>query len=194
MSSDYRRRMLDEAIDRAVRDMVQIDPAPGLRRRVLSRLERRSSASWLLAHRGSWIPLEAAAVLMIVFTLLYPRLRTDRPHDTPDVPSVTRSAPSAPPITRSAPSAPSAPSDTPPARSATRSAPTSIAVFGPRRDHVGAATVTTIPPAGVSTSQPEESIASISPIVMVPLTPVSEIRIPPIEIPRITVPALSPRQ
>ena len=41
-----REARVDRAIDRAVREMMQVDPPPGLRRRVLARLndstERRS--------------------------------------------------------------------------------------------------------------------------------------------------------
>ncbi len=48
---------LDRAIDRAVREMMQVDPAPGLRRRVLSRINapverRRSSGDALRVRCG----------------------------------------------------------------------------------------------------------------------------------------------
>jgi len=39
--NDAREARLDRAIDRAVREIMQIDPPPGLRRRVLAQLKQR---------------------------------------------------------------------------------------------------------------------------------------------------------
>ena len=76
MSSNERfsRRAIDDAIDRAVGDMMQLDPNPGLRRRVLSRLER-SSRPRILWWSGSWQLVSAAAVLMIIVTVVGARWR-----------------------------------------------------------------------------------------------------------------------
>jgi hypothetical protein len=57
---------VDRAIDRAVREMVQVDPALGLRRRVLSRLEAPQHGSRVLRYAwGTAILALAAVVLML---------------------------------------------------------------------------------------------------------------------------------
>jgi hypothetical protein len=67
---------LDLAIDRAVRDMMQVDPAPGLRRRVLSQLQRPSAQRPQLALRFGWM---AGAVAIVLATLIYTSSRSTAP-------------------------------------------------------------------------------------------------------------------
>lgn len=55
---------LDRAIDRAVREMMHVDPPPGLRRRVLSRLEAPVARRPLLLPR--YVFAMAALVILIV--------------------------------------------------------------------------------------------------------------------------------
>ena len=74
MSSNqrYQRRAIDEAIDRAVGEMMELDPRPGLRRRVLSRIEKpfgRRALWW----RGSLVMLPAAALLLIIVAVVTSR-------------------------------------------------------------------------------------------------------------------------
>ena len=74
MSSNqrYQRRAIDEAIDRAVGEMMEIDPRPGLRRRVQSRIEKpfgRRALWW----RGSFVMLPAAALLLIIVAVVTSR-------------------------------------------------------------------------------------------------------------------------
>ena len=59
---DERRGRLDRAIDRAVREMVQVDPLPGLRRRVDEQLHARAGSG---ARRPPfmWPALAAAATI-----------------------------------------------------------------------------------------------------------------------------------
>ena len=65
---NYPRRLLDDAIDRAVHDLVQADPRPGFRRRVMTKVSAP-------ARRSSWggrflLPAGAlAAVVMLAFWL-----------------------------------------------------------------------------------------------------------------------------
>jgi hypothetical protein len=60
---DARGARFDEAIDRAVREMLDVEPPAGLRGRVLDRIETTRSPGW------SWIwvaaPLGAAAILVL---------------------------------------------------------------------------------------------------------------------------------
>jgi len=72
--SDFPRRLasesrLDRAIERAVRDMIQIDPRPGFRRRVLTRLDPepvRSSAFLRIAVVAGALAILILAVLVVV--------------------------------------------------------------------------------------------------------------------------------
>lgn len=62
--SAAREARIDRAIDRAVREMMQVDPPPGLRRRVLARLDRPAK------RRGQLLPQFAlAAVALAVLAL-----------------------------------------------------------------------------------------------------------------------------
>src|SRR3954462_15101703 len=67
------RSVLDDAIDRAVRRMVQIDGPPGLRQRVEARITGATP-------RGSapWLRYVAAAAAIVLFVLVL-GLRRDRP-------------------------------------------------------------------------------------------------------------------
>jgi hypothetical protein len=66
---------IDEAIDRAVRKMMQVDPPAGLRRRVMARIESPPSTRWFMGSHRTGAPRRsffvpgyavAAAVLAIV--------------------------------------------------------------------------------------------------------------------------------
>lgn len=62
---------IDTAIDRAVREMVQIDPPAAFRRRVLSRLEAPPARPVMLARYG----LIAASVALVALTVVLVRDR-----------------------------------------------------------------------------------------------------------------------
>lgn len=98
-------RQLDDAIDRAVRELMSVDPPAGLRARVLARLERPRRV-WVTVPRLAAAAALAAAVL-IAFVLF--REGTTPPKDvqvavqsaepvrpTPDRP-IAKDAPVAPP-------------------------------------------------------------------------------------------------
>ena len=96
MNNDFsfsaaREARIDRAIDRAVREMIQLDPPPGLRRRVLARLngptERRS---YFLARYA--FAATALVVLMMSITLLTDRVEPPTP---PQAPMVALPAPPA---------------------------------------------------------------------------------------------------
>src|SRR6476619_1587649 len=73
---------LDRAIDRAVREMMQVDPAPGLRRRVLSRIDapvaRRARPVMRYAFAAA-----ALAVLVLSITLLPDHVDAPTPPKAP---------------------------------------------------------------------------------------------------------------
>src|SRR5947207_4469565 len=69
-SSDAREARLDRAIDRAVREMMQVDPLSGLGRRVVSRLNAPA------VRRPMRLPLYGlAAAALVVFVLSVPLMR-----------------------------------------------------------------------------------------------------------------------
>ena len=130
---DFRESSVDDAIDSAVREIMQLDPRPGLRRRVLSQLDAPAASR-------SWLPrlvLPIGALACIALTMLVLN-RGVQP--TPPTPSV-----SAPATSRIPPSVPPAP-----APSVTASAPSPVAEAAPAK--VGAK------PRRASTPAPGESI------------------------------------
>jgi hypothetical protein len=70
---------LDRAIDRAVRDMMQVDPPPGLRRRVLSRLAGTPARRSFVSAPYAWA---AAALMILVVGMSVARNRTIEPAAT----------------------------------------------------------------------------------------------------------------
>ena len=62
---DAREARLDRAIDRAVREIMQIDPPPGLRRRVLARLNERREP------RRHWAAQLAFGLVMLGMGLMF---------------------------------------------------------------------------------------------------------------------------
>jgi hypothetical protein len=66
-------RRLDEAIDRAVRDMMDVDPRPGLTRRVLARLDEPLRGSLTVPVRRLAVAAAALAVVAIAAALLVNR-------------------------------------------------------------------------------------------------------------------------
>lgn len=73
---------LDRAIDRAVRELMQVDPAPGMRRRVLSRInapvERRALPRMRFAFAAA-----ALVILVLSITLMPGRVEPPTPPKAP---------------------------------------------------------------------------------------------------------------
>ena len=81
--SDAREARLDRAIDRAVREMMQVEPPPGLGRRVVARLNAGP------VHRPMRLPLYAlAAAAVTVFILSGTLIRDVEPPPRPVAPSI----------------------------------------------------------------------------------------------------------
>ncbi|HVL66079.1 MAG TPA: hypothetical protein VM364_02325 [Vicinamibacterales bacterium] len=191
MSNQMRRgTSFDRAIDAALRDMVEVDPRPGLGRRVLRRMDRRRTpvprAAWLRAAIAG-----GAALALLTVALLTFRSAGVQPVDPPQV--VTQ-PPAAPAIPHAEPRA----ADTRPVVAAPpgRRQPAPEAIFGERRDRVSAATVSAREPVAAGDEQamplggfstggrpPETAIA--------PLAVPPEILIRPIEL--APIPSTAPR-
>jgi hypothetical protein len=82
--SAAREARIDRAIDRAVRDMMQVDPPPGLRRRVLARLTDSTERRSYFLARYAFAAL-ALIVLMASITLLTDRVEPPTPPKAPMV-------------------------------------------------------------------------------------------------------------
>lgn len=168
---NYPRRLLDDAIDRAVQELVCGDPRPGLRRRVLEALNAPSA-------RRSWIPwgLVPAGTVAVVLTVA--ALLRPAPSLSPERPSGSMAqAPAAttPAVATERP--PAVAAEPLPARKATRrSAPVAV-VFGPPKDRVSATSVSDAPKsvsvgegAGDGARLRSDIVSSIVPIAVVPIT------------------------
>ena len=166
-------RNLDAAIDRAVRKMMRIDPAPGLRSRVAARIavpERRGVPAFAFS-------LAAAAVLILAVVLWRPAVAPP-PAEAPAVAttapatsSVPLTAPSQPVQTAAVPASPPAPPQAVrPRKDRLPEPPSMAAVFGPRRDHVAATNVTPAPATRVIVAAPLQRIEMrISPLLLEPV-------------------------
>ena len=88
-----REARIDRAIDRAVREMMDLDPPPGLRRRVLARLSMPET------QRTWWLPRYAlaSAALTVLLLSLTALPRETEPPARPSAPSIfVATAPSVP--------------------------------------------------------------------------------------------------
>jgi len=175
---------LDRAIDRAVRTMMHVDPAPGLRRRVLSRLDSPGADRRLFLRGYAW---GVAAVAILIVGVMF--TRTHRTEPGAAVPQPSTVAAEAPPPREGPAASTQVPvgqrSTSPvPSRRVTREAipiPHVANVFGARTGSVSAAAET-----GVEAVWPgaEDLPSSVAPLVIAPLTPA------PIETPAIVIPPL----
>ena len=139
-NNNYPRRLLDDAIDRAVHELVQADPRPGLRRRVIAKVNAP-------ARRSSWVIrllLPAGAMAAIVLLALWLRPVTPPPAERP-APQVVQQQPAAPVPQVQAPapivSAPAAPPVVARRGSPRRQPPVQFS-FGAPNDRVSATSVT----------------------------------------------------
>lgn len=161
-------RRLDEAIDHTVREMMDVDPRPGLSRRVRARLD---------APRATWLTLPrlAAGAALVGVAIIAIVLVTRTPAPVPQQVSVAREPGSGAPRVEHVPAPSSQPVERP-----SRIKPTRASVPAAPLE----STMEDIPPF-VSTVN-IEPLASIPPIVLSLVGP------PEIESPEITVPPLAP--
>jgi hypothetical protein len=184
--SDERRdawdARLDLAIDRAVREMLDVEPRAGLRARVVALIETRRFVNLRVA---SWIMIPLAAAAVLILAILPPR--QTHPSVQPQPPVVAaRGATLLPGRHVPAPAL------------AERLSPAAAPVSSSRRQH-GRATAADVagPAPGDDTSSNIEALAPIAPITIAPVRPrsiaPSEIAVAPLTpIPEIQVSPLFP--
>jgi hypothetical protein len=184
---------LDVAIDRAVREMLDVEPPAGLRGRVLDRLDAFSPNPVVSAFRRNvwWIAGPIAAAAILVVAVLVPWRHSAPAVVTPAAPSMAkaetpRTVPPAvsprtsePPRTVSLPRASSAPGHQPIARLIDDRM--IAAAVAPADDTSGIDPLSPIVPIAVAASQPRD----IAPkqIAISPLTPITELQIAPLSPP-----------
>jgi len=163
----------DAAIDRAVREIMSSDAAPGFRQRVLARLDDRPRAVWGWGRLGL---VASAAALVMLFAMW---ARTERPRDLP----VTPTAPATAAQRADIPGSPPSPPTTTPPPPAERRTPLAVA----RRSAPAAAerrvTAASIDPA----EEAVERGAATNPRPSVDATGAPPLQIRPLEVPEIVV-------
>jgi hypothetical protein len=181
MPNEQRGR-LDDAIDRAVRGMMQIDPRPGLRHRVAGQLHAP-------ARRVAWIlPTFAAAALcaIVVVAIVLLRSPITRPVLEPQVAVAQPGVPTAPPARATEPRVVAAAPGPPPAPTPRRrSQPDGI--FGTQHGRISAASLRAETPA-VAAPVLESSEPAVDPGG---LPPFAAIAVRPIEMTPIAIAPLS---
>lgn len=171
---------LDMAIDRAVREMLDVEPPAGLRGRVLDRIESpRRGFGWM------WIAAPLAAA-MLILAVLAPWRQVAPPVVTPGPPSVARAEQ---PVTLPPTIAPAAPPKT-------AESPKTIPV--PRPDAMGERLVVAGALPAADADSVIEPLGSIAPITVAavrpaslpqteiaisPLAPIAELQIAPLSPP-----------
>jgi hypothetical protein len=169
---------LDRAIDRAVRDMMHVDPRPGFRRRVLARLDPEPVQS--MFSRVALVGAVIAILILAVMVILPGRRSELRPtlaqREAP--PSTTAPQPAAP--SNSSPSrTPVPPRRTPGLTRERIPMPRVANVFGSGRTGVAAASVddNTVWPAP---APPQDLPGAPAPLVIPPIEPPAPLVIPPL--------------
>lgn len=182
---------LDGAIDDAVREMMQVDPRPGLRQRVAGSIGARPQQRAGLRLGFAWAA--SLAVVAIVSVLLF---RSPEPSQPVHPPQVAVAPPAVPASPQAGPQAVEALRTAPP-RVTQRRDPAPESIFGPRANRVAAASVAPSVPA---TPAPADADALVDlpplPWALPRITPigVAPIHVTPIAITPLSVSALSHRR
>lgn len=135
------RGRLDHAIDRAVRGLMQVDPAPGLRQRVAGRIEAGVRRSWTVPAFAA----AAVAVLIVAVVLLQSPevVPVPEPKVASALPGTPVEAPPAPQKPAEIPQPAPPPASAPETRAsqARTAKPSAESIFGERTGRVTAANV-----------------------------------------------------
>src|SRR5688500_2611263 len=87
---------LDTAIDGAVRAMLDVEPPPGLRGRVMDRIDHHGPVASAFRRKGAWIFAPVAAAAVIALAVLAPWRDAAMPAGTTPA-AIARNAPPATP-------------------------------------------------------------------------------------------------
>ena len=197
MRMNDRRTRIDDAIDRAVRDLVRRDPPAGFRRRVLSRLDSPAAPRTFLRPGLA----TAAAALAVVTMVVLVRDEPDGPAPAPQRTAVGEPAPSPAVVPTPPAQGHTAERGAPPRMHRTsEDEPVRMATFGPRDGRVSAASLKETPPPAARLDEAAAEHATMAPpppIAVGRIEPPPPLAIPPIvvvpiQIPRMQLPPASP--
>ena len=170
---NYPRRLLDDAIDRAVNELVQAEPRPGFRRRVMTKVNAPT-------RRSAWavrflVPAGAMAAVVLIALWLRPPASSSTATPQTQV-AEQRPVPAAPQTqARPATSPSAAPAPAKPRSSPIRRQPPVQFSFGPPNDRVAATSITDRVSAPSVAPEAADETTSV-------LTELPAVRISPIEI------------
>ena len=183
---------LDRAIDRAVREMMHVDPPPGLRRRVLSRLEPAVARRPLFLPR--YVFATAALAILIVTAIVFMRDPGGSQVGSEPAPSLASGTPRPQPVPAPEPPPARGPKVTAPEQPAriTREPipmPGVANVFGTGTTRVSAAADPGSEAVWTGDGGSPKDLPSnpVAPLVIAPLAPPA-IETPAIEIPPLVIP------
>jgi hypothetical protein len=184
----------DDAIDRAVREMLDLEPPAGLRGRVLDRIDALSPNPVASAFRRNnwWLAAPVAAAAAIVLAVLVPwRQATPRvePSAAPSIAQVTPAPVPTPPTSRSPepprtgshPASPGAPSGARPSPRALDDRIVVATVAADDNSSAGIDPLAPIDPITVAATRPRDVAPKA--IAMSPLAPIAELQIAPLSPP-----------
>lgn len=177
---------LDGAIDAAVREMMRVDPRPGLRQRVTRAIGPRRQPVGGFRAGLAW-----AAALTIVAAGSVLVLRSPEPAQPPAISRGVTAPPAAPAVPSTVPHAAAVvPPPGTPRAPAPRREPAPESIFGPRADRVAAASLPSpgasggAPPVAESVVPATETpggVPAIAPIVLTPIQ-VAPIAVEPLSV------------
>jgi hypothetical protein len=175
-NQNFPRRLLDDAIDHAVRELVQADARPGFRRRVFDRLHQPKTL-------GSWWPTLAIPAIAVVAMFVAVFLRQPAPAPETTV-AVSTATPPPPPTADPGRTYPVTP-EAPPVQAPTRRELPEFR-FGPPSARVTATSLNTAAATETTAALPEEDLVSgPAPIAVAPLAVPPQIVVRPITFSRI---------
>jgi hypothetical protein len=138
-NNNYPRRLLDDAIDRAVHELVQAEPRPGLRRRVIAKVNAPAKqSSWAIRFL---LPAGAMAAIVLLAVWLRP-VASPAQAPAPQVVEQQRAAPSPEVLARAPIASAPAPAPVIARRSSPRRQPPVQFTFGAPSDRIAATSVT----------------------------------------------------
>jgi hypothetical protein len=189
MASD---RQLDDAIDRAVRDIMRAEPRTGLRGRVLTEIERQPRG---FVFRRAFAGAALLAVAAVLVAVLMRPSRTPAPERIAvrqEQPAAAPAAPASPVIVT--PQAPPPPPSDPPSRPpATRPLQGNQVAFPPQGTVTAANAPVAAEAAVTLVSLPDSAIGTADAKTPEPPIVVPRIEVRPISVPPIAITPMLPR-
>jgi hypothetical protein len=188
------RGKLDVAIDRAVRQMMAVDPPPGLRRRVLARLKQPDASAWGFLPRFA-MACGALAVIVLAVVMMRPGGVAPAQESTLVSTTALQPEPAPPVVAEAPPSTLAPPAAVPGPRSEPLPPPPQMAeVFGTRDARIAAATVADLPLDDPFTPETEPGTTFRSPISGLPPLRIEDLQVLPLQVPPLRInPLFEPR-